>query len=179
MSGHSKWNNIKNRKAAVDAKKSKVFAIISKLITVAVKEGGSGDADSNPRLRLALDKAKAANMPNANIQKAVDKGMGKGGGAMIEEILYEGFGPGGVGIMVRALTDNRNRTGSEIKYIFDRNGGSLGGPNSVSYMFERDGDSYQIKVPVPVEDSVKSQVDNLVELLDEQDDVELVITNVA
>lgn len=179
MAGHSKWANIKHRKASVDAKKSKTFAIVSKLITVAVKEGSSGDPNQNPRLRLALDKARAANMPNANVQKAIDKGLGKGGGNQIEEIVYEGFGPGGVGFLVRALTDNRNRTGSEIKYLFDRNGGSLGGPGSVSYMFERDGDGYKVTVPIPVDESVKKQVEQLYELLDEHEDVELVVTNKA
>lgn len=179
MSGHSKWSTIKNKKAATDAKRSKEFAIVSKLITVAVKEGNSGNPDNNPRLRLALDKARSANMPNANIQKAIDKGLGKGSGAQIEEILYEGFGPNGVGIMVRTLSDNRNRTGSEIKFIFDRNGGSLGGPNSVSYMFERDGDSYKVTVPVPVDDTTKSAVEKLITALEEHDDVELVVTNMA
>lgn len=179
MSGHSKWNNIKNRKAAVDAKKSKVFAIISKLITVAVKEGGSSDAASNPRLRLALDKAKAANMPNVNIQKAIDKGSGKDGGSAIEEILYEGYAAGGVGVMIRALTDNRNRTGSEIKFLFDRNGGNLAGPGAVSYLFERDGEGYKVKVPVPVDETSKTSVLKLLEALEDHDDVELVVNNMA
>jgi len=179
MSGHSKWSNIKNRKASVDAKKSKTFAIISKLITVAVKEGGSSDPASNPRLRLALDKARSANMPNSNIQKALDKGLGKGEGSSIEEIVYEGYGPGGVGYLVRTLTDNRNRTGSEIKYIFDRNGGSLGGPGSVSYLFERDGEGYKANITIPVDQQTREKAETLSDLLDEQDDVELVVNNMS
>lgn len=179
MAGHSKWANIKNRKASVDAKKSKTFAIVSKLITIAVKEGGSSNPESNPRLRLALEKARAANMPNVNIQKAIDKGMGKSGGVSIEEIVYEGFGPGGVGIIVRVLSDNRNRTGSEIKYIFDRNHGTLAGPGSVSYMFERAQDSYTVKVPVPVDASTAKQVDDLLAALNDHEDVELVVSNKA
>lgn len=179
MAGHSKWNNIKNRKASVDAKKAKDFAIVGKLITIAIKEGGSGDPAQNPRLRLALDKAKAANMPNVNVQKAIDKGLGKGSGDIIEEIVYEGYGPGGVGYIVRALTDNRNRTASEIKYLFDRNGGSLGGPGSVMFMFERSNDTYNVTVPIPVDEETKSKNEGLIELLEDNEDVELVITNMA
>lgn len=177
MAGHSKWNNIKHKKAAADAKRSKQFGMISKQITIAVKEGGSGDPDNNPRLRLALDKAKAANMPNSNVQKAIDKGLGKGGGSEIEEILYEGYGPGGVGFLVRALTDNRNRTGAEVKSIFDKNGGSLGGPGSVSYMFEREGEGFKANVTIPVDASNRKQLETLSNLLDEHDDVESVYTN--
>lgn len=178
MAGHSKWANIKNRKAAVDAKRGKAFAIISKQITVAIREGGSGDPNTNPRLRLALEKARAENMPNTNINKAIDKGLGKGGGAEIVEILYEGFGPGGVGFLVKALTDNRNRTGSEVKTLFDRNGGSLGGPGSVAYMFERNNEGFDVKVGIPVDSSTKSQVETLVELLENHEDVESVYTNI-
>ena len=179
MSGHSKWSTIKHKKAAEDAKRGKAFSIISKMITVAVKEGASGDPSSNPRLRLALDKAKSANMPNANVQKAIDKGLGKGGGNQIEEILYEGYGPGGVGFLVKVLTDNRNRSAAEIKSLFDKNGGSLGGPGSVTYMFERNGEDWDVKIPLNVEDSVKKQVENLVEKIEENEDVEYVKTNVA
>lgn len=179
MSGHSKWATIKHKKASTDAKRSKLFAIVSKQITIAVKEGGSGAPETNPRLRLALDKARAANMPNANIQKAIDKGLGKGGGESISEILYEGYASGGVGVLVRVLTDNRNRTGAEIKYLFDRNGGSLGGPGSAGYLFDRDGEGFSVKVPMPVSDADKKQVSSLLEALDEHDDVELVVTNMV
>ena len=177
MSGHSKWETIKRKKGSVDSKRSKVFGIISKQITIAVKEGGSGDGDQNPRLRLALTKARAANMPKSNIKKAIDKGLGKGGDSNIQEILYEGYGPGGVGFLVSALTDNRNRTGSEIKYIFDRNGGSLGGPGSASFMFDREGDVYVTKISVPVDEKTNEQVLKLYDAFDEHEDVESIAVN--
>jgi YebC/PmpR family DNA-binding regulatory protein len=177
MSGHSKWNNIKNKKAATDAVKSKAFSIASKMITVAVREGGSGDPEQNPRLRLALEKARAVNMPRENVQRAIDKGVGKGGGEHVEEIIYEGFGPGGVGMIIKVLSDNRNRTGSEIKHMFDLAGGALGGPGSVMYMFESINGGFQVKIPIPVSEDVKVKVNELVAELSEHDDVEIVITN--
>lgn len=179
MSGHSKWATIKHKKAATDAKRGKVFSLVSKLITVAVREGGSGDPGQNPRLRVALDKAREVNMPKANVEKAIDKGLGKGGGEAIEEVVYEGFGEGGVGFMVKVLTDNRNRTGAEIRNAFSKVGGSLAGPGSVSYMFERNGEKYEVKVPMSVDESVKRRVESLKEDLEEHEDVEWVITNLA
>lgn len=177
MSGHSKWSTIKHKKAAEDAKRGKAFAEVSKMITVAVKEGKSGDPDQNPRLRVALDKAREVNMPKGNVQKAIDKGLGKGTDGDLDEIVYEGFGPGGVGFLVKVLTDNRNRSVSEIKSIFDKNGGSLAGPGSAAFMFEREGESYRAKVKVPVEEKLRSQVDKLVSLLEENEDVEMVVNN--
>lgn len=177
MSGHSKWATIKHKKAALDAKRGKSFSILSKMITVAAREGASGDPSQNPRLRLALEKAREENMPKVNIQKAIDKGTGKAGGQMIEEIIYEGFAPGGVGVIVKVLTDNRNRTGSEIKSLFDKNGGSLAGPNSVMYMFEREGAEFVKKITVPVDERTSTQVDALVEALELHEDVEFVVTN--
>ena len=138
MSGHSKWSTIKHKKAALDAKRGKVWSKISRDITVAAKMGG-GDAESNPRLRLAMDKAKSANMPKDNIERAVKKGTGDLEGMHYEECLYEGYGPGGVAVMCSALTDNRARTAPEIKKIFERSGGNLGAPNSVSWMFTQKG----------------------------------------
>ncbi len=179
MSGHSKWSTIKHKKASEDAKRSKAFSIVSKMIVVAVKEGGSGDANSNPRLRLALDKAREVNMPKQNVQKAIDKGLGKGGGDTVEEILYEGFGPNGVGFLVRVLTDNRNRSAAEIKSLFTKSGGSMGGPGSVAYMFEREGEGYKVTVPVPVDEHTRKAVNTLVELLGEHEDVEYVICNMG
>jgi YebC/PmpR family DNA-binding regulatory protein len=129
MSGHSKWNNIKNKKAATDAKKGKVFGYIGRQIRVAVKEGGSGDPNTNPSLRMALEKAREANMPRANVDRAIERGLGKSkGGNVIEEVVYEGYGAGGVGFLVSSVTDNRNRTGAEVRGLFERYGGSLGGP---------------------------------------------------
>lgn len=137
MSGHSKWATIKTKKAATDAKRSNVFGKLSKAITVAARNGV--DLDMNFKLRLAVDKAKAANMPKDNIEKAIAKGAGNLDGEQIEEIIYEGYGPGGVAILVEATTDNRNRTSSEMKHIFSKNNGSLGSSNSVQWMFEHKG----------------------------------------
>lgn len=134
MSGHSKWSTIKHKKALTDAKKGAVFTKIANQIVIAVRNGKSGDADMNPSLRLLLEKARSVNMPNDNIRRAIDRGLGKGEGANLEELAYEGYGPFGVGIIVETVTDNRNRTGSEIRNIFEKNGGSIGGPGSVSYL---------------------------------------------
>jgi YebC/PmpR family DNA-binding regulatory protein len=134
MSGHSKWSTIKHKKAALDAKRGKAWSKVSRDITVAAKMGG-GDPEMNPRLRLAIDKAKSANMPKDNVERAIKKGTGDLEGANYEECLYEGYGPGGVAVMCSALTDNRARTGPEIKKIFERSGGNLGAANSVSWMF--------------------------------------------
>lgn len=181
MSGHSKWSNIKNRKEAQDQKKGKVFSELAKLIRVAVKEHGSGDPTSNPTLRLYLDKARSVNMPKVNIDRAINKGLGKGSeGAHFQEIRYEGFGPGGVGIIAIVITDNPNRTASQIKFIFSRHAGTLGGPNSVSYMFSRtDGGEYVSTIPAPaLSDQQKQELDSLVDALLEDDDVEEVFTQV-
>lgn len=139
MSGHSKWASIKHKKAATDAKRGKLFTKLARAITVAAREGG-GDPEANATLATAVQKARDQSMPKDNIQRAVDRGTGEGvDGAAIERILYEGYGPGGVAILVDALSDNRNRTGSEIRHAFDRNGGSLGEPNSVAWTFEKRG----------------------------------------
>jgi YebC/PmpR family DNA-binding regulatory protein len=177
MSGHSKWSTIKHKKALTDAKKSKSFSIVSKMISVAVREGGSGDVDKNPRLRLAIEKAHEVNMPRDNVQRAIDKGLGKGGGDRVEEIVYEGFGPGGVGFLIKALSDNRNRTAGDVKHILDKSGGSLGGPGSVMYMFEPINGGYQVKVPIPVNEETKGRVLDLIDELEEQEDVESVVHN--
>ncbi|MFH1386095.1 MAG: YebC/PmpR family DNA-binding transcriptional regulator, partial [bacterium] len=137
MSGHSKWATIKHAKAKTDAQRGKVFTKIIKEITTAAKIGG-GDTNGNPRLRLAIDKAKAANMPNDNIKRAIEKGLGSGSAAM-EELTYEGYGPGGVAIMVDVMTDNRNRAAGELRNLFEKSGGNMGATGSVSYMFSRKG----------------------------------------
>jgi len=138
MSGHSHWSGIKYKKAANDAKRGKVWSKIARMIIVAAKNGG-GDPDANLSLRYAIDKAKAANMPKDTIEKAIKKGTGELGGVHYEEVLYEGYAPGGVALMVEGLTDNRNRTGPEIKKIFERRGGSLGASGCVSWMFSKKG----------------------------------------
>ena len=136
MAGHSKWANIKHKKAAQDAKRGKVFTKIIKELMVAAKNGGS-DPDSNPRLRQAISSAKAANMPNETIVRNVQKGAGELEGVNYEEISYEGFGPHGVAIMIEVMTDNKNRTVAEIRHLMTKYGGNLGENGSVSWMFER------------------------------------------
>ncbi|HKH76345.1 MAG TPA: YebC/PmpR family DNA-binding transcriptional regulator [Rubrobacteraceae bacterium] len=139
MSGHSKWSTIKRKKGAADAKRGALFGKLSKAITIAAREGG-GDPDMNPALGMAVQKAKEGNMPNDNIQRAIDKGTGAGAdAAMIERITYEGYAPGGVAVLVEVLTDNRNRAASDVRYVFSKNGGKLGTTGSVSYLFERKG----------------------------------------
>jgi YebC/PmpR family DNA-binding regulatory protein len=139
MSGHSKWSTIKRKKGAADAKRGALFGKLSRAITVAAREGG-GDPDMNPALHLAVQKAREANMPNDNIQRAIDKGTGAGAdAATIERITYEGYAPGGVAVLVEVLTDNRNRAASDVRYVFSKNGGKLGTSGSVSYIFERKG----------------------------------------
>lgn len=138
MAGHSKWNNIKRRKGAQDAKRGKVFMRHAKEIYIAAKSGG-GDPDMNAALRLAIEKARAANMPNDNIERAVKKAAGTLDGSTFEDITYEGYGPGGVAVIVQVLTDNRNRTAAEVRHAFNKNGGNLGESGCVSFMFDRKG----------------------------------------
>jgi len=138
MSGHSKWHTIKHKKGAADAKRGKIFTRIIKELTVAARNGG-GDPDSNPRLRTVIADAKQVNMPADNIKRAIRRGTGEEEGLMYEEVTYEGYGPGGVAVLVDTLTDNRNRTVSEIRHIFSKYGGNLGEANSVGWMFDKKG----------------------------------------
>src|SRR3954463_2161170 len=139
MSGHSKWASIKHKKAVVDARRGAHFTKLARAIQVAAREGG-GDPDMNAALANAVQKAKDARMPKDNIERAITKGTGAGGDAdQIETVVYEGYGPGGVAILAEALTDNRNRTGSEVRHIFSRSGGNLGEPGSVAWVFEKKG----------------------------------------
>ena len=138
MSGHSKWATIKHKKGALDAKRGKIFTRLIKEISVAAKAGG-GDPDGNPRLRSAILAAKAENMPQDNIKRAIQRGTGELEGASYEEISFEGYGPGGVAVIVDSLTDNRNRTVSEVRFAFSKNGGNLGEPGSVRFMFSKKG----------------------------------------
>jgi YebC/PmpR family DNA-binding regulatory protein len=139
MSGHSKWSSIKHKKGAADAKRGKLFSKLARAITVAARDGG-GDTDGNPTLATAVQKAREASMPKDKIQKAIDTGTGAGSdSAAIERILYEGYGPGGVALLVEALTDNRNRASAEIRHAFSSHGGSLGEPGSVAWIFEKKG----------------------------------------
>ncbi len=138
MAGHSKWASIKHKKAATDAKRGQLFTKLARAITVAAREGG-GDPAGNHTLAAAIEKAKSYSMPKDNIQRAIDKGTGDGDTGTIERVLYEGYGPAGTALLVEALTDNRNRTGSEIRNAFDRHGGNLGEPGSVAWQFEKKG----------------------------------------
>ncbi len=138
MAGHSKWANIKHKKMREDARKGRIFTKVAREIIVAARLGG-GDPDKNPRLRRAIQLAKSVNMPKENIERAIKRGIGELPGVTYEEVVYEGYGPGGVAIMVEAITDNRNRTVSEIRSIFSKHGGSLGETGCVSWLFERKG----------------------------------------
>lgn len=175
MAGHSKWNNIKNRKGAADSKRAKEFAQISKLIRIAVQQGKSGDLKGNPALKVPLEKARAANMPKDKIQRAIDTGLGKRNGVAVQDIVYEAFGPGGVGLLVHAMTDNPQRTSAEMKFILSRNGGTLSGPGSVMYMFTRNeaGDGYEATMRITLEDpDTVLQLQELVDQLETNEDVE-------
>jgi YebC/PmpR family DNA-binding regulatory protein len=139
MAGHSKWASIKHKKAVVDSRRGKLFTKLGRAITVAAREGG-GDPDGNPALALAIQKARDASMPKDNIERAIARGTGEGADAdAIEAVVYEGYGPGGVALLIEALTDNRNRTGAEVRHALTKHGGSLGEPGSVSYLFEQCG----------------------------------------
>ena len=164
MAGHSKWANIKHKKAAQDAKKGKVFTKIIKELTIVSRDGGS-DPDSNPRLRQAISLAKSANMPNDTIERAIKKGAGELDGINYEEILYEGYGPGGIAIIMNALTDNRNRTVAEIRHLMNKYGGNLGEAGSVSWMFRHKGqiiiDATSINEDTFVENVIDLEIEDL------------------
>jgi YebC/PmpR family DNA-binding regulatory protein len=155
MSGHSKWATIKHKKAALDAKRGKTFTRIIKEITIAARSGG--DPDSNPRLRTAVLAAKAVSMPADNIKRAIQRGTGELEGGQIDEVMFEGYGPGGVAILVQVATDNRNRTVSEIRHIFTKHGGKLGEQGSVARLFER-----KSQILVPLEKTTEEQLMNVV-----------------
>jgi len=176
MSGHSKWHNIQKQKGKVDAQRGKLFTKLAKEISVAVKEGGDAAIDANPRLRAAVTKAKGLSMPKDNIERAIKRGAGGAGEGALEEVVYEGFGPGGVAFIVTALTDNRNRTAASVREIFKKTGGSIGANGSVAWMFDYvgvvrikkedilDRDSFELEViDVGVADIVED--DGLLELI--------------
>ncbi len=174
MSGHSKWSTIKHQKAIEDSKRSSVFTKIAKKIHIAVKKGGSGDINGNPFLRTCVEEARSVNMPMENIKRAIDKALGANGADSAEEVVYEAYGPGGVGIMITAVTDNRNRTAGEVKNILDKNGAKLGGPGSVAYM--------RSIVPVPIVSLIgedRKQAEDLLEKLKGLDDAVEVWSNLA
>jgi YebC/PmpR family DNA-binding regulatory protein len=158
MSGHSKWHSIKHKKAVVDARRGQHFTKLARAITVAAREGG-GDPEGNPALALAVQKARDASMPKDNIERAIAKGTGEGVDAdQIETVLYEGYGPGGVALLIEALTDNRNRTGADVRHVLSKYGGNLGEPGSVSYLFDKQG--------VIVVDATRYDEDDLIAAID-------------
>ncbi len=157
MSGHSKWATIKHKKGALDAKRGKIFTRLIKEITMAAKQGG--DVEKNPRLRTAVAAAKAENMPADNIKRAIQRGTGELEGATYEEITFEGFGPGGVAILVEVTTDNRNRTVSEIRHVFGKNGGNMGAAGSVAHMFSKKGDIVIAKAAAKEDDLMNIVLD--------------------
>lgn len=174
MSGHSKWSTIKRKKAVTDAKKGQSFTKVSRLLTLAVRGGGK-DPDSNSALRLALLKAKDVNMPKAVIDRAIERGTSTEG-TLLEQIILEGYGPEGVAILVEAVTDNRNRTVSEVRNVFSRFGGSLGEAGCASFIFvDRENPSYT----VPVVEGKREKVLDLMQALDDLDDVQEIYSNLA
>ena len=174
MSGHSKWSTIKHQKAIEDNKRGAVFTKIAKKIHIAVKKGGSGDVEGNPYLRECVVEARAANMPMENIKRAIDKGLGVGGANLSEEVIYEAYSKEGVGIMITAVTDNHNRTASELNSVLNKHDAKLGGPGSVSYM--------KSISPIPMislDEESSIRVTELLEALEDLDDVVDVWSNLA
>lgn len=175
MSGHSKWAKIKHQKGVADVKKGKIFSQLAHQITLAVRQGGSGNPDDNPHLRVVLEKAKEANLPKDNVSRAIDRGLGKGSGGALVDFTVEGYGPGGVAVMATGTTDNPNRSKSGIRSIFDRHGGNIGEPGSVAYIFS--GGQATFTIPLSGDDA--SRVRQLVDALEDDDDIEEVRHNAA
>ncbi len=167
MSGHSKWSTIKRQKGTADVKRGQAFTKLANVITIAVKAGGSGDPGANPRLRTVLEEAKSLNMPKENIQRAIDRGLAplRQGSAGLEEVTYEGFGPGKVAFYLEGITDNKLRTLQEIKNLFEKSGGSLGGSGSTAYMFEKLGE-IKVKSSPRVEAGKKEKEEDMLALID-------------
>ncbi|MFZ1926719.1 MAG: YebC/PmpR family DNA-binding transcriptional regulator [Solirubrobacteraceae bacterium] len=178
MSGHSKWASIKHKKAIVDSRRGQQFTKLARAVTVAARDGG-GDPAGNAPLALAIAKAKAASMPKDNIERAIAKGTGEGGEAdAIEAVLYEGYGPGGVAVLVEALTDNRNRTGADVRHGFSKHGGSLGEPGSVAYLFEKKG-TIAVDAARYSEDDLMVAVEAGAEDISVEEDIVEVVTQLA
>jgi YebC/PmpR family DNA-binding regulatory protein len=178
MAGHSKWKQIKHYKAAADAKRGAMFTKLIREITLAAKQGG-GDPTGNPRLRTAIDNAKAASMPKDNIERAVKKGTGELEGVEYSEVLYEGYGPGGVALMIQAVTDNPNRTVAEVRHKLSRGGGNLGSTNSVAWMFDRKGQIYLDATKYEEDPTLEAALDAGAEDFAREEDQYVVSTDVA
>lgn len=176
MSGHSKWSQIKHKKAQTDAKKGKVFSKIARMITLAVREKG-GDSNTNPRLRLAIEKAKEINMPKDNVKRAIERGSGQSQ-EKFEEVLYEAYGPEGVGVLIEGITDNKNRTLGEIKRILSQHNSKIADPGSVLWMFDKKEGQWAPKYNTDLnKEKDKKSFEELLEALSEQDDVQEVYSN--
>ncbi|HUT96163.1 MAG TPA: YebC/PmpR family DNA-binding transcriptional regulator [Candidatus Paceibacterota bacterium] len=177
MSGHNKWTNIKNRKEAMDSKKGKAFSKMAKIIEIAARK--SGDPVTNPSLRVAIDKARSYNMPNDNIERAIKKGTGESKEGRLEEVTYEAYGPHGAALILEVITDNRNRTVSELKHILSIHGGKLAETGSVKYLFDKQGAEWIPKYSLDITDpKTKEQIEKLLEALDDNDDVNEIYFNV-
>lgn len=178
MAGHSKWAQIKHKKATADAKRSKLFSKVVKMITMAAREGG--DPNFNPKLKSALEKAKEANLPKESIDKAIRRGSGEGSKSGLEEVIYEAYGPAGSALVITGITDNKNRTTQEIKRILNENGAKMSGPGSVMFLFEKKNGDFEPKVKISVAgDSEKEQLKKLFIALDEHEDVQEIYSNIA
>jgi len=177
MSGHSHWSSIKHKKGAVDVKRGKIFSKISRLINIATREKGE-DPESNPKLRVAINKAKEANMPKDNIERAIKKGAGQIDGVKMEEISYEAYGPAGIALIIDVITDNKNRVLSEIKHILSRFDGKMAETGSVKYLFDKKVEKWMPKYPIEITDEkTKSQLEKLFDALDENDDTQEIYSN--
>lgn len=179
MSGHSKWSTIKRAKGAADAKRGALFAKLSKRISVAAREGKSGDPALNFRLRIEIDKARAQSMPNDNIERAIKKGLGEDGGAALEEAVYEGYGPGGSAFLIEAITDNRNRTVQSVKTIFTKHGGNMGGQGSVAWQFAKTDEGLESTQPLTLAGDDLSRAQALYEALQDDEDITAIYSNVT
>ena len=177
MSGHSKWSTIKHKKAATDAKRAKIFTKAARVITIAAR-GGGGDPEANPSLRKAISEARAVNMPNDNIERAIARGIGVGEGATLEELTIEAYGPEGAAILIEAITDNRNRTISQVKRILSQHNAKFAEKGSVMWAFRRQGDEMVAKTTLSISAEGMEKLRALFEALDEHDDVQTIYTNV-
>lgn len=178
MSGHSKWATIKRQKGINDAKRGQAFTKISNAITIAVKQGGGNtDPNFNASLRLSIDKAKAANMPKDSIDRAIQKGAGAAGNVELFEVLYEGFAPGGVGLLVEAVTDKKQRTVAEVKNVIEKNGGTMAGQGAVSYLFQKSGEIIVIKNGKSSDDILTIALENNVSDIEEEGDIAILYTD--
>lgn len=172
MSGHSKWATIKRQKGANDAKRGQLFTKLANAITIAVKQGGGNtDPNFNASLRLAVDKAKGANMPKESIERAIQKGAGGAGGIELDEVMYEGFAPGGAGILIEAVTDKKQRTVAEVKNVIEKNGGTMAGQGAVSYLFQKSGEIIVPKNGKSTDDIMNIALENNVSDIEDEDEV--------